>query len=310
MNKMERYRILSFILFFFAVALVTSGEDKTVKTSANSSSVLVGQVIEFYFEIPSGKNVIFPVVKDEIFGFQILSLWDTIASEDQSVFVALKVTRFDTGYFEFKPLQFLVDSDSLFSESMTVYVGLPELIDAIDIYDIKPNITFYDNSWIAIVILILLLAVSLYFILKKYLKNRSKSVQKNPDPSIVLEDVTREKIVSYRELYLSERISPRDFYFFVDELLREYLEKKYSLNFLESTTSEVCKLIPKLPLSMYYCETLQNFFITAELIKFAKGEDDRNTTQIAVDKILEFLNSQKVNPFTEDQSLNPEKLHK
>lgn len=310
MNQRERYRILLFILFFFAFAFANAGEDKTVKTSASSSSVLVGQVIEFYFEIPTGKNIIFPVVKEEVFGFEILSQWDTIAFEDQSVFVALKVTRFDTGYFEFRPLQFLVDSDSLFSESISVYIGLPELMDAIDIYDIKPNITFYDDSRIAIVILIILLSVIVYFILKKYFKNRSKSVEKNLDPSIVPEDTILEKIIAYRKLYLSDRMSQRDFYFNVDEILREYLEKKYSLNFLESTTSEVCRLLPRLPLSMYYCEALQNFFTTSELIKFAKGEDDRNTTQIAIDKIIEFLNSQKVNPFTENQSLNPEKLHK
>lgn len=307
MKQKLKYFFFLFSFIIYTKCFADTSRNLTLNTSISRSSVLIGQVIEIYFELPSEKKIIFPPIDREVFGFDILALWDTVTRTEQSVFVSLKLTRFDTGHFEFKPLIFLADSDTLESESMTINVSLPELSDTIEIFDIKPNVSFYDDSWIAVVILAFLITGILYFIFRRYRKYKSKNLHKKPEIIEILEDQIQEKIKMYKNMYLNNSLSPRDFYFHVDEVLREYLEKKYSYNFLESTATEVCKMVARLSLSMYYAEMLQNFFTEAELIKFAKAEHNTDVTNETIDKILEFLNSQKINPFSESVIINYEK---
>lgn len=306
--KFKLTYVILMCIFFFNTRLF--GQFKEIQTSVNNNSFLIGQIIEIYFEIPSDKGINFPPLEDEIYGFTILSYWDTVSISEESVFLSLKITRFDTGYFEFKPVKFITESDTLISKSITIYVGLPELKDDTEIYDIKPNVSFYNDSWILYGILILILSLISYFLIKRFTKIKLKKNNLNNHEILIPEDQIIEKIKLYQKMYFNNEMTPREFYFKIDEILREYLEYKYSYKFLESTNSEVRNLLLKIPLSIHYIEFLNQFFNKAELIKFAKGSDDKESSKKLIDEMIKFLNSQKVNPFNENEVSDRENLLK
>lgn len=298
-----------FIPLFALWILQTRAQDSLseIRTSASNFSILIGQRLEVYFDIPKNKSIMYPDIQDEVFGFTVLSTWDTVSSDENSIYISLALTRFDTGYSEFKSLGFIIDNDTIYSGSLRIYVGLPDLSENIEIFDIKPNIYYYDDRWILAVISLIIFVIVIYYIVKKYNFIKKMFTTRKIEPILALEDEIFEKISHQRQLYNTGKISERELYYRVDELIRYFLEIKYTKKFLESTTKEVRKMLLNLPLSIYFIESLQDFFSKAEIVKFAKGNMDPSSTDIVIEKLLEFLKSEKFNPFEDKELTNAQK---
>ncbi|MFN4298163.1 MAG: hypothetical protein ACK4EX_00380 [Thermaurantimonas sp.] len=292
---MKRRLSASFVILLFFSFQVFSQSEK-VKVILKSNSIAIGQSFDLIFQLPKSERIIYPEFSDTLSGFYFLSKWDTLLIDSNNIFTKLNAVLFDTGVFTLQPLIFLIDSNKLFSDPVTVHVFIPPLNDEVEIYDIKENISFYDNRWILWISLIVV-TVILLFILIKYLPKRENTIDKEEMPQISLEDQIIKSIKEYSNIYEKNGMQSSEFFFKIDSLIREYLEKKYNQPFLESTTSEILSLISSLPLSIYYNEMLKQFFKYSEMIKFAKASDNRVKTQETIQNLLLFIQSQKQNPF-------------
>ncbi len=289
MNKsLKIFWILTCYLFFNWH--FSSGQ---IKSYSDTSAILIGQPLKLYFELEEGIELVKFKPNDTINGFILLSWFDTISRYGKSYLLSLTVTKFDTGYFEFQPLIFRKNSDTLFSEKIGVKILLPTLNEQIEIYDIKQNISFYNDLWILFLITGLLFISLLYMLFKKIQKNKIKQVQSETSISIELETIGKLELLL--DQYLNSTIDARIFYFNSDEILRRYLEIKYEIKFLEFTTREVLKNLDKIPLSIIHTNLFKDFFKSAELVKFAKAADDKKNTEIMINNILEFLRKQESN---------------
>ncbi|GCD79499.1 hypothetical protein [Schleiferia thermophila] len=287
MIKLFKYRIT--VLYTF-ISLSLFGQ---IKTYSDTNAIFIGQPLNLFFEIEKGVYVQQVQPHDTLNGFFILSEFDTISQDNNSITLALTVTKFDTGFFEFPQLIFLKNSDTLLSSTIGVFVLIPTLNEQIEIYDVKENISFYDDSWIIFLLLAILLIIIIYILYKKLSKRKNKNFQKILQ--MTLEKETIEKMRNLVKMYEKGDIDGRTFYFESDELIRGYMEKKYGYKFLESTTREMSKYLEKIPISMTNLNLLKKYFKTAELIKFAKVLDDRDNTIFMIQKIIEFMQSQEIN---------------
>ncbi|MGK0639047.1 hypothetical protein [Schleiferia thermophila] len=287
MIKLFKYRIT--VLYTF-ISLSLFGQ---IKTYSDTNAIFIGQPLNLFFEIEKGVYVQQVQPYDTLNGFFILSEFDTISQDNNSITLALTVTKFDTGFFEFPQLIFLKNSDTLLSSTIGVFVLIPTLNEQIEIYDVKENISFYDDSWIIFLLLAILLIIIIYILYKKLSKRKNKNFQKILQ--MTLEKETIEKMRNLVKMYEKGDIDGRTFYFESDELIRGYMEKKYGYKFLESTTREMSKYLEKIPISMTNLNLLKKYFKTAELIKFAKVLDDRDNTIFMIQKIIEFMQSQEIN---------------
>lgn len=292
---MKQRITVSFVIFFIFSYQVFSQSEK-VKVIYKSNSIAIGQSFDVIFQLPKSNRIIYPALSDTVNGFYFLSKWDTLLIDSNYIFTKLNAVIFDTGVFTLDPLPFMIDSHQLLSEPVTIQVFIPPLKDEIEIYDIKENISFYDNRWI-LWVSIIVVTVLLLFIVKKYLPGRENTTGKEEMPQLSLEDYVIKSLKEYTHLYEKNDMQSSEYFFKIDSLIREYLEKKYNQPFLESTTTEIFSLIPSLPLSMYYTEMLKQFFKYSEMIKFAKAIDNKVKTNETIQNLLLFIESQKQNPF-------------
>ncbi|PMB34824.1 hypothetical protein CEN47_09420, partial [Fischerella thermalis CCMEE 5319] len=153
MIKLFKYRIT--VLYTF-ISLSLFGQ---IKTYSDTNAIFIGQPLNLFFEIEKGVYVQQVQPHDTLNGFFILSEFDTISQDNNSITLALTVTKFDTGFFEFPQLIFLKNSDTLLSSTIGVFVLIPTLNEQIEIYDVKENISFYDDSWIIFLLLAILLII-------------------------------------------------------------------------------------------------------------------------------------------------------
>ncbi|GCD77768.1 hypothetical protein JCM31826_12500 [Thermaurantimonas aggregans] len=292
---MKRRFTTSFVIFLIFFFQVFSQSEK-IKVIHKSNSIAIGQSFDLIFQLPKAEYIVYPELNDTLNGFYFLNKWDTLLVDSSYIFTRLKAVILDTGIFTLQPLTFIIDSIHHISEPVSIQVFIPLLKDEIEIYDIKENISFYDNRWI-LWVSIIVITILFLFIVKRYFPRRKNTSGKEEMPHISLEDYVIKNIKEYNYLYEKNEMQSSEYFFKIDSLLREYLEKKYNQPFLESTTTEIFDLITFLPVSMHYTDVLKQFFKYSQMIKFAKAIDNKTKTFEIMQNILLFIESQKQNPF-------------
>lgn len=291
---------------FLIVSFQMFSQSEKVDVSFESSDKFIGQSFEIIYKLPKTNQITYPVLNDTIDGFNILSKWDTLLVDDKNIYTKLNVVIFDTGVYTLRPLAFYINSDTILSPPVKIKVNIPPLQDEIEIYDIKENISFFDDRWI-LGLVVLLIVIAIFLIINKYVFKNKKSAQTTENSIYSLEDQIIKGIRDQTNLYEKNSLQPGEYYFKIDSLIRDYLEKKYKQPFLESTTSEVLSMIASLPLSIHYINVLKKFFKYSEIVKFAKALDNKDVTSDLIQNLLLFLESQKQNPFNtqiQEKSIN------
>ena len=115
--------------------------------------------------------------------------------------------------------------------------------DAKDIKDIKNNIEikypFY--FWIILFICILLFVLSILWMIKSITNNalNKKYAEKNKTP----EEIAEESLAKLSEIKLDSKENIKQYYTLLTEILKRYIEARYSVETMDQTTSELYKLL-------------------------------------------------------------------
>ena len=135
-----------------------------------------------------------------------------------------------------------------------------------DINDIKPlEILVTDWSWLfyilGAVLILAIIGASIYF-WKKYRNRKQVSAQIPVLPH-------EAALVSLDALADVENMDGKAFYFSLSNILRTYIEARYSINALEMTTEELLPKIDLLGLSREIHQELKKLIHSTDPVKFA-----------------------------------------
>lgn len=146
--------------------------------------------------------------------------------------------------------------------------------DKKDIKGIKGVIEMFlslKGLWIAVTIIIFLMAAVIFFYLhrKGALANLIPSKPKLPPDA---EALLRLNQLQDSDLLRSGKI--KEYFFQLSEILKTYFELRYGIQALESTTDEILNLLKKRNVDMKLREKILQVMETADLAKFAKWKPE------------------------------------
>jgi len=189
----------------------------------------------------------------------------------------LTVTSFDTGYWAVPPFRFVVNGTPLGTAAMLLHVQGVQLDSALTVRDIKDIHTlpfslgyWLRKHWLPITAGFAVLAVVaalIYFLLRK-----RKPARTVAPPAINIP--LHERILKALSALEHERVwqhgDHKGYHSRLTDLLRGYIEERYRVPALESTTDELIKELRVSPLTTDQRGQLQNMLELADLVKFAK----------------------------------------
>lgn len=326
MKGRNRCAVFSLLLAWYLAggSFSVSGQVIKAEASLDSSRMLIGDQVNLWLRLeqPAGLKVGFPTPGDTIAGhIEVLSVSpiDTIGNKRDEIWrlrQRLVLTSFDTGFFVIPAYSFRVGSrnDSITTRALALEVlGIP-LDTTKGITDIKPPFDVPVTFWEIAPYLFtgFLLAVILFFYLR-YLRKKNRKPDLQPEkviPSLPphiwaleqLDELVREKLWQQGKIKL--------FYSRLTDILRQYIELRFSIPAMEQTTYEIHRAFSG---SVLIAEpvliSLRELLELADLVKFAKwnpvAEENESCQQSAYDFILRtkpVINLRK--PVGEEESEN------
>lgn len=155
--------------------------------------------------------------------------------------------------------------------------------------------TWKDHLWI----LWSLLGLVLISLLAWYLLGRKTIVAEEVETESIKEVIEPAHIVALRRLHIleSEAIwqegKIKEYQSELTNIIREYLEKRYNINALEMTTSDINMAINKEPSMRGQSQVLSDILMIADLVKFAKAKPSQDIHKQFLDNAIDFVNQTK-----------------
>ncbi len=274
------------LLLFFSYSSFAS--NISIITRLDTNEILIGDWVKYSVEIvrDNETQIVFPdlgnaLKVDSVREIEILAFtFDTLLQSGMKKEIrTYTITAFDSGYYIIPPIQFYTktqEDDMLaphLTEAMLLTVKSIE-VDTTDTFKpIKAPLTMpfsmmeiITELLIGAGILVLLAAIILYRVFRKKKPIIMKRfVRKQPAHEIALEKL---RVLEDKKLWQKGEV--KTYYSELSEAMREYIELRYNIPALESTTKEIMTRIGITGITQKQREDLQRMLQTADLVKFAK----------------------------------------
>jgi hypothetical protein len=308
---MRKLNIISLLCFIICLTLFYStkvySQDVHVRTEPDTMTIFIGDQVWFTVTIEKPADIVlnYPRLRDTLINkIEILEgpLSDTTSISDGKVIIRDRylITSFDSGRYEIPPFYAEHVSDEgikrFYSEYSYISVKRPNIAprdSTMQFFDIIPPykapVTIGEAlPWILILLAVTVLA---YFIIK-YLKAKKKIAS----GEISEDQVEAAHILAYRNLerLKSEKLWQRgefkEYYSRLTEILRVYIDMRFSMSSMESTTREILDEIGMFPVvEGEPSDLLRQVLELADMVKFAKYIPDSSDCELNMEQAWSFI---------------------
>lgn len=286
MNRLVKLKHLLFSGLFFLSLISVYGQEITVKSALERDSIWLGDQIKMILmvEQPAGAKITFPQLGDSIQKIEILERSKIDTSKIEGNKLQLKqtylITCFDSGahyiptyYFKVKKA---LESDSVRTNSLILVVKLPNVDLKKGPTDIKKPfgapITFKEVApWILGIILIGAIIFLVIYMISR--RNKNKPLfQRPPKPKLPPHVIALEELDKLKNEELWQHDKIKDYYTRLTDIIRIYIEERFSIPTMEKTTVEILSVVKteKLLEDPKAFRELSEILEVADLVKFAK----------------------------------------
>lgn len=263
----------------------------SVTAELKSAEIFIGDQVRLTVRIslPSGmpfkavkiKEALQQVPKVEL--VEAGSLLTVAESPQQILEQQFVLTSFEAGDYEIPAITIDFEENGLIkSASATAPLSLkvstipvnPERDTLRSIKDInREEVRLSDFIFPALIVLTLLalLGLSIYYLMRRKRKQQPAPVLPPPPPPPAYETALQ-KLLELEQSDLLDQGEVNVFQTQLTYILREYLEGRYGVNALESTTDDILESLRHIALSDEWRLQLRQMLQTADLVKFAKAE--------------------------------------
>lgn len=208
------------------------------------------------------------------------------------------ITSFDSGYFAVEPLVGSINGDSILSNPFLLTVQTIQIDTAKGIVDIKDieEVPFAWKEWfkqhwywfaLGIVALALITIIALYL-----------SKEKPKEEEVIIEvirpahEIALERLAALKEKELWQKGEIKLFYIELTDILREFIEARFSIPALEQTTDEIVVNMSHYPdFSDDQRTTVKRLLFLADLVKFAKEKPIDSENEQHLSTVESFVNA-------------------
>ena len=259
-----------------------------VSAALDSSSILIGDQVKLHVYVDHNADIKVQGVDysglENLANVEILhtSSWDTLNKGDQYVIQQhLTLTSFDSGYYQIPPLpvQYIDASGVLVSKNtndlglMVNTIFMPG--DSIQLAPIKPIIEepLKFQDFLPYLGGAAGLAVIGFLVYYFFFRPKPEGVLA-PKPEVVRppHEVALEKLAVLKAAKLWQQGEVKEYHSELTYVIREYIEGRFKVPALESTTSEIMRSLRGTDLEEDLFNRLRELLQMADLVKFAKAK--------------------------------------
>ena len=280
-------------LFVLLLCLQFKGFSQSVNVSAvmDTSKIRIGEQahIDFYIELPASSPN---------YTIQWPEIGDTLTNKVEVVTVSpidtmlpgksnpgkliqhqrLTISVYDSGFYAIPPFQFIVNGDTtrphvtqpFFLEVHTI----PTDTSDTKIKDIKPPFEEPFNwKWYisyAYGIFGVIVAILVIVLLGRVLRKKEIAPTGPPKPMVPPHVTALDTLEKIKEQSIWKQGLTKEYYSEISDAIRLYIEGRYGINALESTTDEIMLLFRSQVIDTVSLEKLKQLLTLSDLVKFAK----------------------------------------
>ncbi len=309
MERMQyvKYTILTSILFLLFSSPL-SAQHLRASMEADTNEIRIGEQLQLKLAIvhPSSIHIRWPQLADTLGPFEVLAktgidsmLQGNIIQQSQTI----TVTSFDSGTYRIPQVPiFYGEGDSADRASYTAAIPITVATVAIDtsqaIMPIKapmdaPYTVGEIASWVGLALLILAIIGGAYWYWQKR-KNRPKAAAP-PKPKAKLSPYElasqRLKALETKKLWQGGQV--KDYYVELTDIVRQYIEGRFWVPALESTTDEIMDGLKAKDVSDQQKKRLYDLLNLADFVKFAKLKPTVGENMDSLEITRDFINATK-----------------
>ena len=303
------------IFFNIALLLTVFARAQSVVVVPDTTSIEIGDQLWFTlsvnYRVDQGQdiNVEFPEISDtlskEIEVVQTSDI-DTVISDDLLNFTLskkIKITSYETGRHVIPPFRVKFNDQEL--STSKVYLEVRDVAEPIDdiknIEDIKEPLedplTFWEKNkqYVLWFVFSLVWAVVSFVVYKWIMKIKARR-EANTVETVIIKPAHEKALESLNALQaksLWQKNQVKAYYSGLSEILRSYLEERFRIKALESTTKEIIQSLQFKGLNSTQLEVLRNLLTTSDFVKFAKENPIGSENEAVFESIVQFINETK-----------------
>ncbi|MCU0359100.1 MAG: hypothetical protein MUF75_00050 [Bacteroidia bacterium] len=305
---------------FFALSLLflqqkISAQEASVSAVIDSTKIRIGEQVkvDIYLNYDANQNklnVRWPEIGDTLTSYvEVISVSaiDTTIPDKNNPSNLLQhqqivVSVYDSGFFAIPGFKFIINQDTahprftnpLFLEVHTV----PTDTSASKLKDIKPplletfNWKWYleEIIWTGVIFLLIGVAILIWYFRSLRHKETEPEPEKPKVPAHILALQNLERIQN-EQIWKEGKI--KEYYSEISDTVRQYIEDRYGLPALESTTDEIMHAFRSQVIDPESKEKLQHLLRLSDLVKFAKLFPEEHEHNLSLKEAFEFVNGTK-----------------
>lgn len=264
--------------------IASSALESSISVRIDTADILIGEQTTLYLTITAdkGKLVYAPIPTDTLMaGVEVLSLSqpDTVDIDNNRVEIKqeILITSFDSALYLLPPFMLIDGADTTYSEQVALKVStLPVNTDAPnEFYDIKdvwkPPFVWADYyPLILSILLVLLLIAAAWYIFKRMRDRKSLIPFRKVEPPLPPHEEAIRKLDLIRQQKLWQQGKNKEYHTQITDTLRHYLFRRFGVNAMEMTSSEILDALRNDDDSRPVYDELRQILSLADFVKFAK----------------------------------------
>ncbi|TZF81850.1 protein BatD [Pedobacter sp. BS3] len=309
MKSFLKYSLFVFLIAFAVLAKPAFAQQITAEASLDTSSIVMGDQTTLHLRVhlPAKAQVAFPALADTITGkIHIVSSSkpDTLNNKNSGAKTITQnyvITAFDAGAHTIPALEIQSPRGAVKTNPLTLYVQSVTVDTSKAIYDIKQPLavsyTWIDwlkDHWLWIVLPLFVLGViaaAIYYFRKKPVK---QTAPVKAEPALPAHVVALNKLRELGEKKLWQQGLIKQYYSELSDVLREYLERRYTIPAQEQTTDEILRSLKHRDISGSDSDRLRQVLTLADLVKFAKEQPLPAENELSMEMSVGFVESTKM----------------
>ena len=328
MLKKSHITFFIFLLFFLLFKL-SIGQKINISAALDSTKIRIGEQVklDLYVSYSAKQNnlkIQWPNIADTITDkIEVISVSviDTTSPDKSNPDIIqqhqqITISAYDSGYFAIPGFKFFINNDStnaFYSQSLFLEVHtVPTDSSITKTKDIKPpfaeafNWKWYSKyfywGFTLLVIIILIVLITIYFTKKNKIVVLKSEKPKIPAHIIALQSLEK---IKNEQIWKEEKT--KEYYSSISDTIRLYIEERFKVNALESTTAEIMKAFRSQVVDKESKDKLQQLLMLSDLVKFAKQFPIISEHTFTLQNAFDFVNETKREEKTiikNDQQIN------
>ena len=328
MQKKSHITFFIFLLFFLLFK-ISIGQKINISAALDSTKIRIGEQVklDLYVSYSAKQNnlkIQWPNIADTITDkIEVISVSviDTTSPDKSNPDIfqqhqQITISAYDSGYFAIPGFKFFINNDSanaFYSQSLFLEVHtVPTDSSITKTKDIKPPFAEAFNwKWYSkyfywgfsfLVIIILIILITIYFTKKNKIVVLKSEKPKIPAHIIALQSLEK---IKNEQIWKEEKT--KEYYSSISDTIRLYIEERFKVNALESTTAEIMKAFRSQVVDKESKDKLQQLLMLSDLVKFAKQFPIISEHTFTLQNAFDFVNETKREEKTiikNDQQIN------